>query len=46
MKTFQEFILEAKGDLAKQIAMLRAKAKMLRQRGDMEGALKIEMEAG
>ena len=46
MKTFQEFILEAKGDLAKQIAMLKAKAKMLRQRGDMEGALKIEMEAG
>lgn len=46
MKTFQEFILESKGDLAKQIAMLRAKAKMLRQRGDMEGALKIEMLAG
>lgn len=52
MKTFQEFILEASAaeeenvDVAKQAAMLRAKARELRQRGDMEGALKIEMLAG
>jgi hypothetical protein len=46
MKTFQEFILEASADLAKQTAMLRAKAKMLRQKGDMKGALEVEMQAG
>ena len=46
MKTFQEFILEAAGDVAKEIAMLRAKAKELRRRGDMEGALAVEIEAG
>ena len=46
MKTFQEFILEAAGDVAKEISMLRAKAKELRQRGDMKGALAVEMQAG
>jgi hypothetical protein len=46
MKTFQEFILEAAGDLAKQTADLRAKARMLRQKGDIAGALKVEMQAG
>ena len=46
MKTFQEFILEAAGDVSKEIAMLRAKAKELRRRGDMEGALAVEIEAG
>ena len=40
MKTFQEFILEAT------IQELRAKAKMLRQKGDMKGALEVEMQAG
>jgi len=40
MKTFQEFILEAT------IQELRAKAKMLRQKGDLEGALEVEMLAG
>ena len=40
MKTFQKFILEAT------IQELRAKAKMLRQKGDMEGALEVEMLAG
>ena len=40
MKTFQEFILEAT------IQELRAKAKMLRQKGDMKGALEVEMLAG
>jgi hypothetical protein len=40
MKTFQEFILEAT------IQELRAKAKMLRQKGDVEGALEVEMQAG
>lgn len=46
MKTFQEFILEAAGDLAKQTADLRAKARMLRQKGDIAGALEVEMQAG
>jgi hypothetical protein len=46
MKTFQEFILEAAGDLAKQTAELRAKARMLRQKGDIKGALEVEMQAG
>ena len=52
MKTFQEFILEASAaeeedvDVAKQAAMLRVKARELRQRGDMEGALAVEIEAG
>jgi hypothetical protein len=46
MKSFQEFILEAEGDVARESAMLRAKAKMLRQKGDMKGALEVEMQAG
>jgi hypothetical protein len=40
MKTFREFILEAT------IQELRAKARMLRQKGDMEGALEVEKQAG
>ena len=52
MKTFQEFILEASAaeeedvDVAKKAAMLRVKARELRQRGDMKGALEVEIEAG
>ena len=40
MKTFSDFLLEAT------IQELRAKAKMLRQKGDMKGALEVEMQAG
>ena len=40
MKTFREFILEAT------IHELRAKARMLRQKGDMAGALEVEKQAG
>jgi ssDNA-binding replication factor A large subunit len=40
MKTFREFILEAT------IQELRAKARMLRQKGDDAGALEVEKQAG
>lgn len=45
MKTFLEFILEAES-ASSQIAQLRAKARMLRQKGDMKGALDVEKQAG
>jgi len=51
MKTFQEFILEAAGeeedvDLAKKIAMLRAKANAAKQKGDMKTFLELQIQAG
>jgi len=46
MKTFQEFILEAAGDVAKEIAMLRAKANAAKQKGDMKTFLELQMQAG
>lgn len=45
MKTFQEFILEAAGDLAKEIAMLRAKANAARQKGDMKTFIELQTQA-
>ena len=45
MKTFLEFISEAENSSA-QIAQLRARARMLRQKGDMKGALEVEKQAG
>lgn len=45
MKTFSDFILEAE-NISSQIAQLRAKARMLRQKGDDKGALSVEQEAG
>ena len=45
MKTFLEFISEAE-NVSSQIAQLRARARMLRQKGDMKGALEVEMQAG
>jgi hypothetical protein len=46
MKTFQEFILEAAGDVAKEIAMLRAKANTAKQKGDMKTFLELQIQAG
>jgi hypothetical protein len=46
MKTFQEFILEAAGDVAKEIAMLRAKANAAKHKGDMKTFLELQMQAG
>lgn len=45
MKTFLEFISEAE-NVSSQIAQLRARARMLRQKGDMKGALEVEKQAG
>ena len=45
MKTFSQFILEAE-NASSQIAQLRARARMLRQKGDMKGALEVEKQAG
>jgi hypothetical protein len=52
MKTFQEFILEASGgeeedvDVAKKIAMLRAKANAAKHKGDMKTFLELQIQAG
>ncbi len=46
MKSFQEFILEAEGDVAKKIAMLRAKANAAKQKGDMKTFLELQIQAG
>ena len=46
MKTFLEFIAEAEGNNSQQIASLRARARMLRQKGDMAGAMEVEKQAG
>lgn len=45
MKTFSEFIAEAES-ASTQLSQLRARARILRQKGDMEGALKLEKQAG
>ena len=45
MKTFLEFIAEAENASA-QLSQLRARARMLRQKGDMKGALDLEKQAG
>jgi hypothetical protein len=45
MKTFAEFVFEAAGDVAKEIATLRAKANAERQKGDMKTFIELQHQA-